>query len=156
MKNNQTQNSIKPVKTISGEVLLYLYWMHRENIGKLKDVRLTFGLHRSENIVLDRREASIFSVDKFKEYSDNDLFAALQYLSDLYLIEYKDSPDNTGSNFFNFKVTAHGVQIVEGVQHSQEEKNQFNMTFNFNLENNVTIESLLKAELGSLFKASLI
>jgi hypothetical protein len=156
MKTNEPQNSIKPIKTIAGEILLYLYWMHRKNIAELKNVRLTFGMWRRENVVLDRREATIFSVDKFKDYSDNDLFGALQYLNDLYLIEYKDSPDNTGSNFFNFKVTAHGIQMVEGVEHSQEEKNQFNVTFNFNLENNVTIESLLKAHLGSLFKASLI
>jgi len=72
------------------------------------------------------------------------------------LIDYKDSPDNTGSNLFNLKVTASGVDIIEGIERGAEEKRVFNMTFNFNITNDVTVESLLKAEFGSLIKASLI
>lgn len=158
MKTKSSQNSIKPLKKIAGEILLYLYWMHRKNIPKLQNIHLNFTMWdlNLEGIVLTKREDSIFSINEFKEYTDNDLFGALQYLNDLYLIEYTERKNTTGLKFLNFKVPAQGVQMVEGIQSSQEEKNEFNVTFNFNLENNITIESLLKAELGSLFKASLL
>lgn len=151
-----------PIKKIAGEILLYLYLLQRQDIGKLKNARLSFGLwHRtkeseSSGAQLDRRPQTIFQVKDFDAYSDNDLYNALVYLYDSGLIDYKDSPDNTGSNLFNFKVTASGVDIIEGIERGAEEKRVFNMTFNFNITNDVTVESLLKAEFGSLIKASLI
>lgn len=151
-----------PIKKISGEILLYLYLLQRQDVGKLKNATLSFGLwHKPKNsegsgAQLDRRPQSIFQVSDFDAYSDNDLYNALVYLYDSGLIDYKNSQDNTGSNLFNLKVTASGVDIIEGIERGAEEKKIFNMTFNFNITNDVTVESLLKAEFGSLIKASLM
>tara|TARA_B100001989_G_C24539661_1_gene466739 strand:+ start:1648 stop:2109 length:462 start_codon:yes stop_codon:yes gene_type:complete len=153
---------MKTVKTISGEILLYFYLLQRQDVGQLKDARVSFGFWQSRQdnnvsgVQLDRRSESIFGVDDFKEYTDNDLYNAIVYLSDSGLIDFKDSPDNTGSNLFNFKVSAYGIDIVEGIERGEEEKKVFNMTFNFNINNDVTVESLLKAEFGALFKASVL
>lgn len=151
---------MKTIKTISGEILLYLYLLQRQNVGELKGQMLSFGLwHNSasnEGACLNKRSGTIFGSKDFDAYTDNDLYNALVYLGDSSLIDFTDSKDNTGSHFFNLKVTSHGVDIIEGIERGEEERNVFNVTFNFNVTNDVTVESLLKAEFGSLFKASVL
>lgn len=149
-----------PIKKIAGEIILYLYLLQRQDVAKLKGQMLNFGLwHQptgASGAQLNNRTDTIFAVCDFDAYTDNDLYNALVYLYDSGLIEYKDSKDNTGSHFFNLKVTSYGIDMVEGIERGEEEKKIFNMTFNFNITNDVTIESLLKAEFGSLFKASVM
>lgn len=151
---------MKSIKTISGEILLYLYLLQRQDVGKLKSIILSFGMwHFSDGksgVKLDRRTDSIFKISDFDECSDNDIYNALVYLYDSNLIEYKDSRDNTGSNLINFKVTSYGIDMIESIERGSEEKKNFNITFNFNITNDVTVESLLKAEFGSIFKTSLM
>jgi hypothetical protein len=144
------------IKTISGEILLYLYLLQRQDVGKLKNVMLSFGMwHLPEGkngAVLDHRSETIFKITDFDAYSDNDLYNALVYLYDSGLIDYRDSKDNTGSHFLNLKVTSSGIDMVESIDRGAEEKKNFNVTFNFNITNDVTVESLLKTEFGSIFK----
>lgn len=148
------------IKKISGEILLYFYILQRQDVAKLKGAILSFGIwHLPENqdgAKLDRRSESIFNIEDFSNYTDSDLYNALVYLYDSGLIEYRDSKDNTGSNFINLRITSGGIDIVESIDRGQEEKNNFNLTFNFNITNEVTVESLLRAEFGALIKNSLI
>jgi hypothetical protein len=162
MESNQTQK-MKPVKTIAGEMLLYFYLIQRQDVSKLKDAMLSFMLrHFSEDrkqvgAELDRRDNSILNIDEFKNYSDNDLYNAITYLNDSNLINFNDSKDNVGDHIINLKLTSYGIDLIESIERGKEEQNNFNMTFNFNITNNdITVESLLKAEFGSLIKASLI
>jgi len=85
-----------------------------------------------------------------------DIFNALIYLSDSYFVTYSESKTTAGSHIHGMKVTAKGIDLIEGIERGREEKKEFNVTFNFNIQNNITVESLLKAELGSLIKVSLL
>lgn len=155
-------SELKTIKTIAGEVLLYFYWLQRRDLAKLSDAILSFQLRHfpkesgQVGPVLQRRTESILSIEELKKYTDADLFNALAYLNDHGLIEYNASPTNTDTSFINLRVTSSGIDIIEGIERGQDERSQFNVVFNFNLTNNVTVESLLKAELGSLVKASLL
>lgn len=148
------------IKTISGEILLYMYLLQRQDVGKLKSSIVSFQMWHlpvgQEGVLLDRRSDTIFNISDFEAYSDNDIYNALVYLHDSSLIEYNDSSDTAGSNLMNLKVTSFGVDIVESIDRGDEEKRNFNVTFNFNIKNDVTVESLLRAEFGSIFKASLL
>ena len=153
---------MKPLKKISGEILLYFYWLHRRDSSKLHDAILTFQLRqfsqdrKEVGPALERRNESVMNIDELKEYSDGDLLNAIKYLCDYRLITFNISKTNVGDIFLNFEVTAHGVDLIEGIERGDVERNQFNVTFNFKINNEITVESLLKAELGSLIKASLI
>lgn len=155
-------SELKTIKTIAGEILLYFYWLQRHDLTKLSDAILSFQLRHfpkeSGQIgpVLQRRNESILNIDELNKYTDADLFNALVYLHDCGLIVYNASPSNTDTSLINLRVTSGGIDIIEGIERGQDERSQFNVVFNFNLTNNVTVESLLKAELGSLIKASLI
>ncbi len=146
------------IKKISGEILLYLYLIQRQDAGKLKNIMLTFGTRalpdRKSTLQLDSRSESVFKINDFDFYSDNDIYNALVYLYDSSLIEYKESRYNTGLHLINFKVTSSGINIVESIERGSGERQNFNMTFNFNIKNNVTVESLLKTKFESIFKAS--
>lgn len=153
---------IIPIKTIAGEVLLYFYLLQRRNVTDLKYAMLNFRLRLSpetkiEGIEMQDRKISILKEEKFDPYSDVDLFNAVTYLNELGLISYEEMKDVSGGSHINeLKITARGIDLVEGIERGKQEKREFNITFNFNIKNDVTVESLLKAEFGSIFKASLL
>ncbi len=153
---------IVPIKTIAGEILLYFYLLQRKNVTDLSYAMLNFRLKltpetKIEGIEMQQRNESILKEEKFNTYSDVDLFNALTYLNELGLISYEDVKDiSGGSHLRDFKITAQGIDLIEGIERGQLEKRDFNITFNFNIKNDVTVESLLKAEFGSIFKASLL
>jgi len=148
---------MKLIKTIAGEILLYLYWIQRKDYNRINDIILEFNLYRPvDGEILVRRNESIFSINKFIECSDNDLYNAIIYLRDSQLIEYNESKDNCGVNMASFEVTSNGVDLIEGIERGEKEKRDFNIIFNFNITNDITVESLLKMELGSLIKNSIL
>lgn len=157
MNNSQ----FKPIKTIAGEILLYFYFLQRKNITDLNMEIFSFFFKRTPENTLDGieipgRDKTFFNNEKFAEYTDVDIFNALIYLNDSYFVTYSESKTTAGSYIHNMKVTARGIDLIEGIERGQEEKKEFNVTFNFNIQNDITVESLLKAELGSLFKVSLL
>ena len=153
---------IIPIKTIAGEILLYFYLLQRKNVTDLSYAMLNFRLRltpetKIEGIEMQQRNESILKEEKFNTYNDVDLFNALTYLNELGLISYEDVKDiSGGSHLRDFKITAQGIDLIEGIERGQQEKRDFNISFNFNIKNDVTVESLLKAEFGSIFKASLL
>ena len=156
------KHQLTPIKKISGALLLYFYWLQRSDIGKLRSSMISFNLRYYQNnnqesgVQIGDRKNSILGVNKFDVYSDNDLYNALIYLIDSGLLDLNEHEETGGIHFHRLKVTSSGVDIVEGIERGEEERVEFNVTFNFNIENNVTVESLLKAELGSLFRASIL
>lgn len=162
VKNSMKKASLTPIKTIAGEVLLYFYLLQRKSATDLNFAILNFKLKltpetKIEGVEMQERQMSILKEEKFDAYSDVDLFNSLTYLSELGLILYEEIKDiSGGSHFAQLKITALGINIIEGIEQGEEEKREFNVTFNFNVQNNVTVESLLKAEFGSIFKASLL
>ncbi len=137
-----------------------MYLLQRQDVGKLKSSIVSFRIWHlpvgQSAPQLENRSSTIFNIDEFNKYSDGDIYNALVYLFDSGLIFYNDSQENTGSNLMNLRVTSDGVDMVENIDKGSEEKRQFNITFNFNITNEMTFESLLKAEFGSIFKASLL
>ena len=55
---------------------------------------------------------------------------------------------------FNFTVTAGGVDIIEGIERGEAERNNFYLTFNIKLADKINVESLVKNELGSILGIS--
>jgi hypothetical protein len=150
------------LKKIAGELLLYFYGIYRQDPSKLADTPISFQLRhfppeRKEiGPMLEHRESSILNIDKFEEYGDVDFYGSLKYLDECNLLAFSSGSDTAGEYFLNMRVTAHGVDLVEGIERSDTERNEFNLIFNFNVTNNVTVDSLLKAEFGSIFKASVV
>jgi hypothetical protein len=153
---------MKSIKKIAGEILLYFYWIQRKDIAKLSDSNLSFQLRhfkdgrKEKGPKLNHRDETIFNVEKFKKYNDGDLYNSLNYLYEGGMINFNKSSSNVGDNIINIKLTAYGIDIIEGIERGEEEKKEFNVTFNFNIYINVTVDSLLKTELGSLIKVSLL
>jgi hypothetical protein len=148
------------IKKISGEMLLYLYLLQRQDVGRLKNAMIRFGLWHlpegQEGALMEHRSQTIMGISDFDAYSDNDLYNALTYLHDSDMIGYSESKDSHGSILLNLRVSARGIDMVESIDMGAEEKKHFNVTFNFNITNEITVESLLKAEFGPIFKASLL
>jgi len=58
----------------------------------------------------------------------------------------------------DIRVETAGIDIIEGLGHSDSATKQFNTIFNFRLADNITVDSLIKNEINveSIFKASVL
>jgi hypothetical protein len=149
---------MESIKKIAGKILLYFYFLQRIDYRDINNINIRFNIwNRSDNQdILEKRDSTIFNIDKFNSYTNNDLYNAIVYLHDSGLISYYDSEDNCGISMISFKVTASGIDLIEGIERGETEKKEFNIIFNFNITQDITVESLLKAEFGPLIKNSLL
>jgi len=152
---------MEQIKTIAGKILLYFYSIQRSDYVKLHDFVLEFQMRHFS----DKNEKSPKVIHKDNEIvqnllkiagDDNNVYNALKYLEDKGFIEMSKSSDNVSDNLLNFSVSSAGIDIIEGIERGKEEKREFNIIFNIKVADNINIESLIKAELGSLIKASLV
>jgi hypothetical protein len=143
---------MKSIKTISGEVLLYFYAKQRKAGFESMEI-----LHFSDwdNIKIMGHGQIAEDLPKIDKNAAN-TYNALAYLHDKGYLAFNDSRSTGGDSLHNFRVTAAGMDIVEGIERDAQAKDNFTINFNIKLADNVTIESLLKAELGSIFKGSLL
>lgn len=139
---------------MAGKILLYFYGIQRISAHKLQDTIFEFEIENENSytppVLLTDDEKIIEGLLEIND-STLDLLAALHYLYDKFFINLKHVETSGSEIFHNIKVTAAGIDIIEGVERGEVEKNEFNVTFNIKVENNVSVDSLLKANLGSIF-----
>ena len=153
MAENIVSSADGSLKRISGRILLFLYQLQRQ-VGGVDDV-LTF----------DRKMKDIGTLEQVqlgKELSllcngaISDVFNGLRFLSGKGFITYKESNDSMSYNFLGIEVTASGVDVVEDIEQGTKEREKFAIVFNFKLADVINMESLIKAEVESVFKASMM
>ncbi|XOB41827.1 MAG: hypothetical protein ACKKMS_00285 [Candidatus Nealsonbacteria bacterium] len=151
---------MEPIKRIAGKILLYLYYIQRDDYAYLNDFLLSFQmrgfLKGEKSPAMDNREHKICKSLIEISRSDNDIYNALIYLHEKGFISMSRSQDNVSEQFLNIRVSSEGIDMIEGIERGEKERQEFHITFNIKLADNINIESLIKAELGSLIKASLV
>lgn len=153
MSKEKEYNDLKPIKEIAGEILLYFYYIQRQDLSSLKNLIVIFEIRNLEesespSIQSQPSNTSIFQ-DLRKMVPDvYDTYNALKYLEEKSFLNFKENQDNKRNILFLFFLTSEGIDIIEGIERDEDAKKQFNVTFNIEVKNN--IESLLKAQLGSI------
>lgn len=142
---------MRPIKEIAGEILLYFYTLQRRNGYGSMDV-LTFG--GFDEIALITETDLSKSLMKICNDSAADLYNGLNYLDQRNFMSLHQSRSTGGDSLHSFMVTSHGIDIIEGIERGQEERNNFYVTFNIKVADQINVESLLKNELGSIFDIS--
>ena len=145
---------MKPIKKIAGDILLLLYAIQRER-GSLDTEIISFDRDTKNKAELEKSKLGKKLLE-ITEGSIVDTYNAIRYLEEGYFLSFKESNDNMTYNFLNPRVTKIGIDIVEGIEQSEKERNEFYITFNIKLADNINLESLIKNEIGSLIKGSLI
>ena len=83
--------------------------------------------------------------------SDNLLYNSIKYLLEKGLIDKKNSKGPmSGLWLIGVHLTAAGIDVIEGVEQGEENQKVVRSLFNFSFNNNVTIDSLVKAEVGNI------
>lgn len=136
-----------PIKSIAGEILIELYKYQRSNGGYLSQLLRFTGLGRG---ALQLENGALDIIDFLKFGSVADIFNALQYLFEKKFISFTEYKTPMSIGLHMFKVTADGIDIIEGIERGSEEKQNFNLIFNIKLADNVTIDSLIKTDLKGL------
>jgi hypothetical protein len=146
---------MKSIKKIAGDILIYFYYLQRKNGTPIVDI-LRFSNKFHGPIVIEGNNQFNEGILRISEESHVDAFNAINYLHEKELIECKISSDTGGDNYIMLRVSALGVDVIEGIERGERERNEFNFTFNIKLADTINVDSLIKNELDNLFKASLI
>lgn len=142
---------MKTIQKMSEELLLSFYVMQNKKGYITKNTIAFMGpstwrFHSGESAV--REVLTLISAG-----SVINLKNAFQYLKDKRLIDFQANGIFQESiEIYNLSITAAGVDIIEGVGGAETEKGKYQMAFNVKLADNINVESLIKAELGSIFK----
>lgn len=144
---------MKPIKTIAGELLLLMYTLYR-NEAKLERVTIEFYDQKADFSAkgIDNLKEDIIQIAE----SPLNAYNGLKYLEESGFIHFDLNISNVWYLLYNLEVTASGIDIIEGIERGEQERDYFYLTFNIQVNNNVNIDSLIKAEIGSLIKAALI
>jgi hypothetical protein len=141
------------LKKIAGDVLLILYALQRR-LGYCDDGVVSFERRMDNRAALEQSPLGNRLLQTCSSVAD--VYNALRYLDEKAFISFTESCDNMAYQFFNIRVIAGGVDIIEGIERGEAEREQFFITFNIKLADTINVESLMKNEIGSIFKASVI
>jgi hypothetical protein len=150
-----------PIKKISGDLLLLLYTLQRKvQIFDFTILQFEFSgtqlLGDGHSIRLEDNSGLAHSLLEVTNGCHEDAYNALQYLHEKGFITFREEPVGSGTNLINeLRVSAGGIDIIEGIERGEKEKKAFTITFNIKVDNTFNVESLIKAELDSIFKGSL-
>ncbi len=139
------------IKEIAGKILLYLYAEERMNLLVSRNRKLNIENNREKKIIeLSGDEVLVKSLGEISK-SANDIFLAFNYLVAKKFIWVNEDKDGKGSiSYRRMGLEPEGIDIIEGIDRGSSEKKEFNVTFNINVENNMNVDSLIKANVGSL------
>lgn len=138
------------IKEIAGTVLLYLYEIQREQPAKLRFIVIDFNELSGGQVSLNCSDNSIKTALLKISENPNDIYNAHRYLVNKSFIQSSEQSDAGSGEYIGCLLTDHGVDIIEGIERGDEEKAHFNFIFNIKVENNMNVESLIKANLSAL------
>ncbi len=143
-------------KQAAGKILLALYYMQTTIPVELRCERITFKLVPNQDSMFEATDKIGRAFEKLG-LSENELYNAFSYLLEKGFVTHTNSRCATqGSEYYcGPKPTALGVDVIEGVERNDEEpKRAIKALFNFEFKNNtVTVDSLLKAQVGDIIGA---
>jgi len=141
------------VKKIAGKILLSLYVIQIDDPFKLEQTSVVFKItSTNSNVKLDTKEwlrEILHSIDS----SDAMLCNAFNYLIQKNLISNKDKSGSGAIGcliLLGLHLTANGIDVIEGVEQGEESQKIIKSLFNFSFTPKVTIDSLVKAEVGNI------
>ncbi len=136
------------IKQTAGKILLSLYVVQLDNPTKLEQTSVVF--MATPNSKLDTSE---WLKSILHSINDNDviLYNAFNYLLEKHLIAKKNNRELMGGLvLLGLHLTATGIDVIEGVEQGEEPQKIVKSLFNFNFTSKVTVDSLVKAEVGNI------
>lgn len=136
------------IKQISGKILLALYVVQLESPVKLEMSQIIF-----QTISEPKLETDNWLMDILHAISKNDalLYNAFNYLLSKGIISNRNTKGLMGDLLLTgLCITDAGIDIVEGVEQGPAEQKIIKSLFNFNFNTDVTLDSLLKVEIGNI------
>jgi len=136
------------VKQTAGKILLVLYVLQLDNPVKLERTSVSFSTSGKPKLTTDSWLKTILhSVNK----DDAMLYNGFNYLIDKGLIYQGNTSVHLGAiSLRGIHITHSGIDIIEGIEQGDEGRKTVKSLFSFNFNNNVTIDSLLKVEVGNI------
>jgi hypothetical protein len=136
------------IKQTSGKILLALYVLQIDNPVKLEQSQIIF-----QNTSKTKLESDKWLKEIFHAISDNDalLYNSFNYLLSKNLIANKNTKGIWGGLLLiGLHLTDKGVDTVESVEQGPTEQKVVKSLFNFSFSNKITLDSLIKAEVGNI------
>ncbi len=136
------------VKQTAGKILLSLYVIQLDDPTKLGQTGIVFAA--VSNMKVDTQS---WLKDILHSISKDDilLYNAFNYLLEKGLIAKKNNKEIMGGLLLlGLHLTANGIDVIEGIEQGEEPQKAIKSLFNFNFTSKVSIDSLVKAEVGNI------
>lgn len=136
------------IKQTAGKVLLSLYALQLDNPVKLEQSQILF-IYLSK----PKLEADKWLKDILHSITESDalLLNAFNYLLGKGLIANRNAKGSMGSlSLRGLHLTDMGIDVIEGVEQGTEGQKIVKSLFSFNFNANISLDSLLKAEVGNI------
>lgn len=136
------------IKQTAGKILLALYALQRENPVKLEQSQIVFQL---QGTVTLNGDDWLIKILHDINTNDSDLYNSINYLLNKSLVIRKNSTGAMGAiTLRGISLTDVGIDVIEGIEQGEEPQKVIKSLFNFTLSPKVTVDSLVKAEVGNI------
>lgn len=138
------------IKETAGKVLLYFYKLQRAS-------PLTMA-HRQVGVIAKKEGGLTLTSDKTWLTKDllginpsaTDMLNAMTFLRDKKLIQATERVAANARIYMGVQLTDKGIDIIEGIEHGHDGKQNFDMTFNIKVSESSDVEALIKENLTML------
>ena len=103
-------------------------------------------------IIYKQPELGSGNIAEHTGWDDEKVFNAIKYLEQEGLIDYSDKNVLMSEERISLRCSSKGINIIENSEESQQE---YGIKFEVNFIMNINLESLIKADVESIFKGSL-
>lgn len=140
------------IKETAGKILLYLYQLQRTVPAEMRTRQLGF---------IDRKDGRMGLTSDKKWFAKDlmdinntipDVLNAFGFLLDKNLIQSNEKVSNGARIYVGVRVTAAGIDMIEGVEYNQKGRDAFGAAFNMKVSDGTTIEKLVRDHLGRLLE----
>ncbi len=138
------------IKETAGKVLLYFYQLQRTVPLSMRYRQLGFINKKTGSMGLTSDKKWLTSNLLDINPSTTDIYNAFTFLTDKGLIRSKGRATAEATIYVGIHLTDAGVDIVEGIERGSDGKQEFTVTFNINVADNVTVDGLVRENLGML------
>lgn len=139
------------IKEVAGRTILYFYQLQRAAPASMQHRQLGF-IDKADGKVSLTSDKKWFSKDLIDiGGSSSDVYNAFRFLLDKGFIGAQERAKAGARIYIEIRLTASGIDIVEGVESSRDGRQQFSATFNMHGDS-ADVNGLIREHLESFLK----
>jgi hypothetical protein len=138
------------IKETAGKALLYFYQLQRTDPLSMPYRQLAFISKKTGGISFTSDKKAFAKDILDLNPNATDFYNAFIFLVDKGFIVTQERVNNHAKVYVGAKLTDKGIDVIEGVEGSQEGRKYFEMSFNIKTDSHATVDRLVTTQLSAI------